>query len=85
MTKTGKKNAVKTTAQKIYIGLIFLFLYAPILTLILLSFNASRVRTKWGGFSFKWYVSLFGNREIMQALWNTLFIAFVASLVKNPI
>ncbi len=85
MTKTGKKNAVKTTAQKIYIGLIFLFLYAPILTLILLSFNASRVRTKWGGFSFKWYVSLFGNREIMQALWNTLFIAFVASLAAAVI
>ena len=82
MTKTAavKSTAIKTTAQKINIGLIFLFLYAPILTLILLSFNASRVRTKWDGFSFKWYVSLFGNREIMQALWNTLFIAFAASL-----
>lgn len=71
---------IKTTAQKIYVGLIFLFLYAPILTLMLLSFNASRTRAKWGGFSLKWYASLFRNREIMQALWNTLLIAFTASL-----
>ena len=72
---------IKTTAQKIYVGLIFLFLYAPILTLMMLSFNASRTRAKWGGFSLKWYSALFRNREIMQALWNTLLIAFVASLV----
>lgn len=71
---------IKTTAQKIYVGLIFLFLYAPILTLMLLSFNASRTRAKWGGFSLKWYASLFRNREIIQALWNTLLIAFTASL-----
>ncbi len=76
---------IKTTAQKIYVGLIFLFLYAPILTLILLSFNASRTRAKWGGFSLKWYAALFQNREIIQALWNTLFIAFVASLAATVI
>lgn len=72
---------IKTTAQKIYVGLIFLFLYAPILTLMMLSFNASRTRAKWGGFSLKWYAALFKNREIMQALWNTLLIAFIASFV----
>lgn len=72
---------IKTTAQKIYVGLIFLFLYAPILTLMMLSFNASRTRAKWGGFSLKWYADLFRNREIMQALWNTLLIAFTASFV----
>lgn len=72
---------IKMTAKKIYIALIFIFLYAPIATLMVLSFNASRTRAKWGGFTFKWYFSLFENREIMQALWNTLFIAFVSSFV----
>ena len=72
---------IKTTAKKIYVGLIFIFLYAPIATLMVLSFNASRTRAKWGGFTVKWYFSLFENREIMQALWNTLLIAFVSSFV----
>ncbi len=71
---------IKITAKKIYIFLIFVFLYAPIATLMALSFNASRTRAKWGGFTLKWYVSLFDNREIMQALWNTLFIALLSSL-----
>lgn len=71
---------IKTTARKIYIALIFIFLYAPIATLMVLSFNASRTRAKWGGFTVKWYLSLFENREIMQALGNTLLIAFVSSL-----
>ena len=71
---------IKITAKKIYIFLIFVFHYAPIATLMALSFNASRTRAKWGGFTLKWYVSLFENREIMQALWNTLFIALLSSL-----
>lgn len=71
---------IKTTAKKIYIILIFIFLYAPIATLMVFSFNKSRTRAKWGGFTFQWYLSLLGNREIMNALWNTLFIALVSSL-----
>lgn len=72
---------IRITAKKIYISLIFLFLYAPIATLMVLSFNASRTRAKWGGFTLKWYRTLFENREIMQALWNTLFIAVISSLI----
>ena len=72
---------IKSTAKKIYIGLIFIFLYAPIATLMVLSFNASRTRAKWGGFTLKWYASLFENRQIMEALWNTLLIAFVSAFV----
>lgn len=71
--------------QKIYIALIFIFLYAPIVTLIVLSFNGSRTRAKWGGFTLKWYSALFQNRDIMQALFNTLLIALIASLVSTII
>ena len=76
---------IRNTAKIIYIALIFIFLYAPIATLIVLSFNASRTRAKWGGFTLKWYGELFQNEEIMQALFNTLFIALVASVVATII
>jgi len=76
---------IKTTAQKIYIVLIFIFLYAPIATLMVLSFNASKTRAKWGGFTLKWYGALFRNDDIMQALFNTLLIALIASVVSTLI
>lgn len=76
---------IKTTAQKIYVGLIFIFLYAPIFTLMVLSFNKSKTRSKWGGFTFKWYIELFQNEDIMEALWNTLAIAFLSALIATII
>ncbi|MBO4808045.1 MAG: ABC transporter permease [Lachnospiraceae bacterium] len=75
------RNALK----KLYITLILIFLYAPIVTLIVLSFNKSKTRAKWGGFTGKWYISLFKNDDIMAALGNTLLIAFVSSLVATII
>ncbi|MCM1111912.1 MAG: ABC transporter permease [Muribaculum sp.] len=72
-------------ARKIYIGLIFVFLYAPIVTLIALSFNASKTRAKWGGFTLQWYQSLLKNDVILQALWNTLSIAFLSALIATVI
>ena len=72
---------VKKTLGNIYLALLFLFLYAPILILIVLSFNASKSRAKWGGFTFKWYKELFQNQDIMNALYTTLIIAFVSALI----
>ncbi len=68
---------------KIYLFLIFVFLYGPIATLIVLSFNESKFRGRWGGFSLKWYESLFSSREIMEALWTTLLLAFLSALVAT--
>ena len=76
---------MKSAIKKVYIALIFIFLYAPIVTLIVLSFNASKTRAKWGGFTLKWYKSLFENEVIMQALWNTLAIAFLSALIATLI
>lgn len=73
------------TAKKIYISLIFLFLYAPIGTLIVLSFNSSRTRAKWGGFTVKWYVSLLQDEVILEALATTLLIAFISALAATVI
>lgn len=76
---------IRRISQKIYIGLIFVFLYAPILTLMVLSFNASKSRAKWGGFTLKWYAQLFQNQDIMEALWNTLAIAGLSALAATLI
>ncbi len=76
---------MKNTLRKLYIGLIFLFLYAPIVTLMVLSFNASKTRAKWGGFTMKWYLSMFRNEAILQALSNTLIIALLSSLTATVI
>ncbi len=76
---------MRNAARKIYIFLIFVFLYAPIVTLMVLSFNSSKSRAKWGGFTFKWYAELFENEEILQALWNTLAIALLSALIATII
>lgn len=76
---------MRNFARRIYIALIIIFLYAPIGTLIVLSFNASKSRAKWGGFTLKWYAQLFQNEEILQALWNTLAIALLSSLIATII
>ena len=76
---------IKSAMKKVYIALIFIFLYAPIITLIVLSFNKSKTRAKWGGFTLQWYKSLFENDTILQALWNTLVIALLSALVATLI
>lgn len=76
---------MKKTAQRIYLILIFILLYAPILTLMVLSFNKSKTRAKWGGFTTHWYTELFRNEAIMNALYTTLIIALVSALAATLI
>lgn len=76
---------IRNGLRKLYIALIFIFLYAPIATLIVLSFNASKTRAKWGGFTLKWYLALFENEAILNALFNTLLIALIASVISTVI
>lgn len=74
---------VKKILQKGYIGLILVFLYAPILVLAVLSFNGSKSRAKWGGFTFKWYGEMLKNDKILNALYTTLIIAFLSALLAT--
>ena len=69
--------------KKFYVAIIFIFLYAPILTLMILSFNSSKTRSKWGGFTTKWYTNLFDNSQIMSALYTTILIAIISSLIAT--
>ncbi len=70
---------LKDILSGIYIGFIGLILYAPILVLIVLSFNASRSRVTWGGFTFDWYIRLFSNKQILEALFTTVVLALASS------
>lgn len=76
---------VKKLGQYFYVALVALFLYAPILVLIVLSFNSSKSRSKWGGFTLDWYRKLFENEEILRALYTTLIIAFLSALIATII
>lgn len=58
------------------LGIGFVFLYAPILSLVIYSFNESRLVTVWSGFSLKWYGELFADRQLMDAVWVSLRVAF---------
>ena len=61
----------------------FAFLYLPIVLLVVYSFNASRLVTVWGGFSTRWYVSLFSNQGLLDAAWVTARVAFVSATVAT--
>lgn len=76
---------MKKAVSRCYTFLIFLFLYAPILVLIVFSFNDTQTasRTVWSGFSLKWYQKLFEDRLILEALRNTLVIAAVSAVVST--
>ncbi len=66
--------------SRIYLGLVLAFLYIPILVLIIFSFNASKSRSVFTGFTFEWYQKLFHNGLIMTSLGNTLIVAVIASV-----
>ncbi|MBQ3291039.1 MAG: ABC transporter permease [Mogibacterium sp.] len=74
---------MKKVFGRIYILIIMMFLYLPILTLIVLSFNKAKSMSVWKGFSLKWYEELFSSRIMMGAIANTFSIAILAALIAT--
>lgn len=68
-----------------HFGFVLLFLYAPIVVLMVLSFNESGQPFAWGGFSVRWYEQLFGDREIWSAVLNTLIVGGAATVIATAI
>ena len=68
-----------------YSFLVYLFLYAPIVVLVLFSFNRSKLNATWTGFTFEWYVKLLHDRPILQATGNTLLVALVSTAASTVI
>ncbi|MFR5264217.1 ABC transporter permease [Clostridium sp.] len=71
--------------SKFYIFIIFLFLYAPILVLMVFSFNDSKSMSVWKGFTLKWYGELLNDQRILQALYYTILIAILSSVIATII
>ena len=69
--------------RRFYAAIIFGFLYLPIFVLIVFSFNASKSRASWEGFTFRWYGALFEDGAILDALYYTLSIAILAALLAT--
>ena len=71
--------------QRTYLGLVYLLLYVPIVVLVVFSFNDSRTGYEWGGLSLRWYEALLNNRAMVQAMWNSLWLALSAATVSTLI
>ena len=74
---------MKKTVGRLYLTLVLIFLYAPIATLMVLSFNSSKSRAHWGGFTFEWYLGLLSNEEIIDAFKTTILLAFLSALIAT--
>ena len=74
---------MKKFAKNFYIFLVFFFLYAPIAVLIVNSFNESKSRSVWGGFTFDWYYKLLHDETILKSLVTTLVVALIASVIST--
>ena len=74
---------VKKIASRAYMALIFLFLYLPIAVLIVLSFNNSKSKVTWGGFTFDWYIKCFQSEKIMSAFITTIEITLISAIVST--
>ena len=83
--RASRRSRLRKFFQDFYLVIILLFLYAPIATMMILSFNDSKSRTLWGGFTTKWYTQMFESPAIMEALYNTLLIAFISALALSLI
>ena len=74
---------VKKGIERLYLIIIFLFLYLPIAVLIVLSFNDSKSRVQWGGFTLRWYQEVFKSRTIMNAFYTTLAAIGIHSMKRR--
>lgn len=72
-------------SKRLYMMLVFAFLYAPIIVLIVFSFNEGKTRGSWDGFSLTWYYQLLQDTEILAAVRNTFLIAIITTLVATTI
>ena len=79
------KSSKGTIFKSIYAFLIYMFLYIPIIVLIVFSFNESKLNAVWTGFTIKWYESLMHNTGILEAVKNSIIVATISTIVATII
>lgn len=76
---------MRSFLKRFYLIIVLLFLYLPILTLVVLSFNDTKTMGVWKGFTLRWYRDMFSNPQILNTFCNTLFIALLAAIVSTVV
>ncbi|MBU2604140.1 MAG: ABC transporter permease [Actinobacteria bacterium] len=86
MSVFGRKprdQRVRAKGLRAFVALVYGFLFAPIAVLVLFSFNDSKRNATWQGFTLKWYGALFGNQPVLDALWLTMKVALIATVIAT--
>lgn len=74
---------MRISYSKLFLSLGYIFLYVPLICIVVYSFNESRYLNNWTGFSFKWYTSLFSDKIILQATWTSLKVAVISATLST--
>lgn len=82
MSRLSKKQKRTNRIGNIYCLLVYTFIYIPIIVMVIFSFNDQRRNYYWKGFTLEWYEKLFTNSSIVEFLWNSLFIAVIATIIS---
>ncbi len=78
-----RDQRIKAKGLRVYVALVYAFLFAPIVVLVLFSFNNSRRNATWKGFTLKWYSALFGDSAVLDAFKNTMKVAIIATILAT--
>lgn len=79
------KNKARVRPSHVYLALVLALMYLPLLLILIYSFNESKISSVWGGFSLKWYRTLFRDKEMFKALWNSIVLGACSSLCAGVI
>jgi len=85
LRKHGGWEMLGKVLKRTYVTSVYLFLYLPLVILIIYSFNSSKYSTNWKGFTLKWYAKLFDNTMLLDAMGNSLIIAGISATVATCI
>ena len=78
----GERSIFSKVISQIFLGIVYLFMYLPIISLIIYSFNSSGVAVGWSGFSLKWYSKMLESSDMISALWSSLVIAAASTFLS---
>ncbi|MBP7321065.1 MAG: ABC transporter permease [Lachnospiraceae bacterium] len=84
MDERKARNRMKPLSM-LYVGLVYAFLYLPIVVVVLFSFNSSKLNIQFEGFTLEWYSKMFQNELLMNAFWNTIIVAAVSTFLSTTI
>ena len=84
MDERKARNRMKPLSM-LYVGLVYAFLYLPIVVAVLFSFNSSKLNIQFEGFTLEWYSKMFQNELLMNAFWNTIIVAAVSTFLSTTI